>query len=174
MKIKWRHISRILAWLAGGLLVLFAAAIFALDWIFSQPCGIPETPAPVPRTAVWTGGCDGGYWIDLVDREGDRYRFKIYNAWSGDLLMDAHFALQGCGAKFPLASNWREEVYWYQEGDAEEDTAVYIRLKSSACTLKSEGTPLGGTDWPIIKEKYESCQAIKRKQGLQDSLAKRH
>lgn len=57
------------------------------------PCDPPERNEKVPETAVWSGGCGGGYWFEQVGytKSNNRYRIRIYNDFDGNLELDAEF-----------------------------------------------------------------------------------
>ena len=37
-----------------------------------------EHPAGVPKTAIWSGGADGGCWVDCQRTENEKYNCAIY------------------------------------------------------------------------------------------------
>src|SRR6218665_245133 len=49
----------------------------------------------IPKTAVWKGGIDEGFWLDVigVNAKKKTYRIRIYNDYKGELVMDADFPL---------------------------------------------------------------------------------
>ncbi len=74
-------------------MIIAAMGFIFYKWFFNQPCAPPEKPETVPISAVWKGDCDGGVWIDLVGIKERQYRFRIYQDWNGELLMDSDFAM---------------------------------------------------------------------------------
>ena len=71
------------------LLILLAGGLGIL--LQKKPCGAPPKPAGIPRTAIWNGDCDGGYWLDLVEMKEATYRFRIYLDYTAEVVMDADF-----------------------------------------------------------------------------------
>lgn len=59
------------------------------------PCPAPEKPRQLPAGVIWRGGCDGGDWIELVSRDSMSYRFRIYEGYTGGLMLDADFMPDG-------------------------------------------------------------------------------
>lgn len=74
----------------AGLTVLTLAAL-----------GCPRTervkrPDPVPATAEWVGGADGGAWIECKRTEVDSQLFcAIYHDRLGELIMEGRFEISG-------------------------------------------------------------------------------
>lgn len=53
-------------------------------------------PKSVPETAAWSGGADGGSYIDCYyNKERDYDDCTTYNDWTGDVIVSGHFMLQG-------------------------------------------------------------------------------
>jgi hypothetical protein len=122
----------------------------------------PERPEPVPKTAIWSGGCDGGIWIELVEIKENKYRFRIYLDWNGELLMDADFKLKNCKTYNLNSNNWDTTVCCYAHS---LDSTVVLGIVYKAdenrkCHLQSLYPAYGGNDWEIIKEKYNKPKAL--------------
>lgn len=97
MKIK---LSKII----GAIIII--GMIISLIYLFYQNSNHNGRPEKVPCTAIWKGGHDGGYWIELVNIRTDTIRFRIYNEWSGELILDADF-VPNCNNNLHLTkSNW--------------------------------------------------------------------
>lgn len=73
-------------------------------------CPPPRKPNSVPDLAVWEGNCDGGNWIELVSVKAGRFRFRIYEARRGNLLLDADFEYRDCDAFRLTEANWTEHI----------------------------------------------------------------
>ena len=71
-------------------------------------CPPPNKPSKVPESAVWKGGCDGGSWIELVSIAKEKVRFRIYQDWNGDLILDAVFEYKDCGTFRLTESSWKK------------------------------------------------------------------
>lgn len=147
MKMKKVIIGTLLA-----LVVILVAGYYYINWAFNQPCPPPEKPSVVPEEAVWKGGCDGGYWIELIDvKEDDKYRFKIYWGNDGDLAWDVDFTFENCRNIALTRTNWTEYVTWFSGSflgiinDSEN--------KDWKCRLVPIYPAYGGSQWKVIKEK---------------------
>lgn len=126
-------------------------------WFFNQPCPPPDKPRNVPLEAVWSGGCDGGDWIELVEIKKNKYRFRIYQDWSGELKMDADFEFKNDKINLAL-TDWQTKVCCYSQSIDSLVTLSVIEGKNSAMkhyNLQSIYPAYGGSDWEIIKEKYK-------------------
>lgn len=59
-----------------------------------------KRPPEVPISAVWSGGCDGGNWVEYVSTDLDGlHRFKIYRDYDGFLQVDAKFKADSCSTE---------------------------------------------------------------------------
>ncbi len=77
--------------------------------IFSSGSEVPERPDPVPESAYWAGGPDGGSWI-LCDRSQNNksYNCTIYNEFDGGVRAKGNYHLR------------------FYSWDDEKGSAVYI------------------------------------------------
>lgn len=137
-------------------LAFAVVGIVFYKWFFNQPCVPPDKPSTVPASAIWSGGCDGGEWIDLVSVTDKKYRFRIYRDWNGDLMMDADFKFDG--KAFDLNErNWTDKVCCYTQSLESEVLLKVVSDNQDTKThyqLKSVYPAYGGDDWEVIKEKY--------------------
>jgi hypothetical protein len=138
-------------------LMLIVVGLGYFDHYYSNmECEEPQRVGQVPASALWIGGCDGGYWIDFVGQKDDRCRFRFYHDWSGDLLMDADFVREGDDQSIYLTKeNWKEHFVDYNEYN---DTFPSVLIKAhdgAECELKISFPAYGGDDWEILKEKYD-------------------
>lgn len=100
---NWRDVVLIVI---APLVVLYGCATTS-----ATDCPPPRKPNSVPDSAVWEGKCDGGNWIELVSAlKGERFRFRIYEARRGDLLLDADFEHRDCDAFRLTEANWTEHI----------------------------------------------------------------
>lgn len=55
----------------------------------------PDRIANIPKDAFWVGGADGGQWYlaDKIDSTNQTIHFKIYNDYTGDVVVDKVFKL---------------------------------------------------------------------------------
>lgn len=58
---------------------------------------MPKRPANVPLTAVWTGGAEGGTWIDCrnIPNQTNLFLCTIYNDYDGEVIDSALFRIDG-------------------------------------------------------------------------------
>lgn len=125
-------------------------------WFFNQPCPPPEKPRTVPVEAVWSGGCDGGDWIELVEIKKNAYRFRIYQDWNGELKMDADFFFNDEKTNLTL-TDWQTKICCYSQSVDSTVTLSVIEESNNPkkrYNLQSIYPAYGGSDWEIIKEKY--------------------
>lgn len=143
------------------LIFILLACIF-LGFVFwklflYQGCTPPVKPENVPILAIWSGDCDGGEWIELVEIKEDKYRFRIYQDWNGELKMDADFEFMDDKTNL-THSNWRNKVCCYSQS---LDSLVILSVRGDLKDnekhyhLQSIYPPYGGSDWEIIKEKFK-------------------
>lgn len=118
------------------LLYLFAGIIIAgmvlfFTWLFKRPCEQWKKPENVPVSAIWKGGCDGGIWVELVDIKADTIRFRIYQDWNGELLLDADFVSENCDDLLLTKTTWNEYIDYF------DGTKIYskIQVGGSCCRL---------------------------------------
>jgi hypothetical protein len=119
----------------------------------------PKRPESVPKEAIWKGSCDGGYWIELVSiNKNNKYRFRIYQDWDGELLMDADFKFEKEKKINLTFANWRSLVccYSYAVDDSLATLTVAhdIGGEKKYYLLQSIFPAYEGVDWEIIKDKY--------------------
>lgn len=96
-----------------SLMIIMCFIIYVIIVIF-RPCGEPERVKGVPISAVWHGGCDGGFWFELVERKSNIFRFRIYNDGSGLLLFDADFrVLDDCKEKIRYIKDIHNVINYY-------------------------------------------------------------
>lgn len=105
------RIKAIRVWIISTLFLLLVVS--PVDII---KAGDPVRPNPIPATAVWVGGPDGGVWIVLHRSDKDSpgtYLAKVYHQ-SGDLEYQGPLVLKPAGLK-PLVVNPAEFEGW--DGD---------------------------------------------------------
>ena len=74
----------------------------------------PEYPENVPKSAIWHGGIDGGYFYELVDIKDDIYRIRVYNDYTGKAIIDSDFKLESIKI---TKDNWCNMSPYYYGGD---------------------------------------------------------
>ncbi|MGL5317376.1 MAG: hypothetical protein ACRC9Q_01545 [Bacteroidales bacterium] len=84
-----------------------------LNWSFNQPCDPPVKPDKVPVSAVWKGGCDGGYWVEFVEIRGDTIRLRLYTDWSGELVVDADYVSGNSENIYLSNDNWSDIISFF-------------------------------------------------------------
>ena len=76
----------------------------------------PKRFANVPQSATWIGGVDEGFWYDIIsiDKEKKTYRFRIYNDYEGDLVMDADFKKDSsCNKNYALNKSIIQKINFF-------------------------------------------------------------
>ena len=106
---KWMFIVLVVL----AVVVLLVVLIFKYG-SFGNGCPPPDKPKNVPITAVWKGDCDGGSWIELVVIKKDKYRFRIYRDWNGELILDADFEHIDCETFSITKSNWSKHIAYFK------------------------------------------------------------
>ena len=81
--------------------------IHALDEGCSQ---IPEKPANIPQSAVWTGECETGHWVNLAEIHDGKYHFMLYDVSNGALMLDADFVFEGKSNCIINEDNWQNQI----------------------------------------------------------------
>jgi len=79
------------------LLIVFLLALSGLALIFyadKEARKQQQRPINVPKSAVWKGAQDEGFWIYIasLDTVSRTVRVKIYNDYDGRLALDANFS----------------------------------------------------------------------------------
>ena len=100
----------------------------------------------IPKSAVWIGGVDGGFWFNVVDIDSIKktYRFKIYNDYNGELVMDADFVKDSiCNNEYPLSKEVLKEIMLFEFDKIE---------MLNNCKLNMIKPAYGGSFWEIDKE----------------------
>ncbi len=135
------------------IVLTIVAGIAYFIWNFNNAdCPPPERPIGVPTEAKWCGGCDGGEWIFLVPDDIE-YHFKVYNNFTGTLLMDAVFLPEKDEIELNY-DNWKEKVSFYMSDSDSPLTYIIIKDSIEPSRLISQYPAFGGIDWEITKEKY--------------------
>ncbi len=110
--------------------------IHALDEGCSQ---IPEKPANIPQSAVWTGECETGHWVNLAEIHDGKYHFMLYRVWDGALMLDADFVFEGKSNCIINEDNWQNQILSYKV------EADWINIKGGK--LKLVLPAYGGEYW---------------------------
>ena len=144
---------------AAGLIIIVVISFIGLpsndiktEYIPSEQI-VPTLPEDVPADANWSGGCEGGEWIYLVNDSSNYYHFRVYRDYDGALKMDALFTTaDSCNL---TKQNWKNVELYYSES-CPNDTSVCISYKQGDkwITLHSVYPAYGGETWETIKEKY--------------------
>lgn len=97
-------------------LIILVAISFYFWLMTSNNPKPPERLAVIPETATWIGGVDEGFWYDIVsiDKERKTYRFKIYDDYQGDLVIDADFKKEtSCNENYSLNKDVLQKVNYF-------------------------------------------------------------
>lgn len=115
-----------------------------------RPCETPERPEGIPSEARWHGGCDGGYWLYLLEANENKYRFKVFVDYDSTVLMDADFIpSDNCvGLQLPKGRAILEHI------SVVEPDKILVKLDNEKfCSLIPVYPAYGGFTWEIIKKK---------------------
>ena len=132
---------------ANILHLLLATVLFVLTAACTKTSTYSEQDRPdnVPESAIWSGGPDGGEWIEFVERHGGMYRYRIYRDCDGSLLLDADFRLTG--STRPEYSGWEKSVCCFEELDGGVFNLSFARKtegQDSCYVLQATDLPYGG------------------------------
>lgn len=105
-------------------------------------CPPPNRPRVVPANSKWIGGCDGGYWVEMVDSLS---RIRIYAAITGELEMDADFV--------PDKDCFIKSLRQGQITSVDPEQVILKISESKYCKLKLKLPAYGGSNWELMKEK---------------------
>mgnify|MGYP003397026518 CR=1 FL=1 len=74
-----------------------------------------EKPTNIPQSAVWSGECETGNWINLVEIHDGKYRFMLYGC-DGALVLDADFVVKGEPNYRQIINedNWQDKILTYK------------------------------------------------------------
>ena len=97
---------------------------FFLVFLLSS-CGTnkPARAKGIPENAFWAGGPDGGQWylIDSINKSAKTINCKIYNDYTGELVIDKKFTLHCPSTDTEI--NWDDLE---KEFRAYDGTTIYI------------------------------------------------
>lgn len=93
--------------------IIIIGMILSIIYLFYQNSNHNDRPENIPCTAIWKGGHDGGCWIELVNIRTDTIRFRIFNEWSGELILDADFVPNSNNNLHLTKSNWSSYVDFF-------------------------------------------------------------
>ncbi|MDG1315083.1 MAG: hypothetical protein P8P29_06125 [Flavobacteriaceae bacterium] len=105
----------IIFWSITILSIIIAIGFYL--WLMTSNNIKPPTILPnIPKSATWIGGADEGFWFDIVEinKEEKVYRFKIYNDYKGDLVLDADFKKDSaCNKEYYLDKRILEKIIFF-------------------------------------------------------------
>ncbi len=129
------------------IIICLILVLLSLEFIFDSaeiPCDPPEKVEGVPKKASWGGGCDGGFWFELVklNKNSANLRVRIYSENDGELVLDSDFKrATGCNLNIKKASfRLCNKVFSY--------SSLYIEQ----CEYVPIYPAYGGTYWMQLKE----------------------
>ena len=104
-------------------MIIIVGIMLSFTWLFKRPCVDSGKSGNIPSSAIWKGGCDGGVWMELVDIKADTIRFRIYQDWNGELLLDANFVSENCTDLLLTSTNWSEYIDYF------DGTKIYSKVQ---------------------------------------------
>lgn len=109
---KWiKRLAILSAFCIFIFICLTGLVIHALDEGCSQT---PERPENIPQSAVWTGECETGHWVNLVEIHDGKYHFMLYDVSNGALMLDADFVFEGKSNCIINEDNWQNQILSYK------------------------------------------------------------
>ena len=103
----------------------------------------PDRLKNVPSEAIWGGHLDGGFWFELIQKyDSTKYRFRIYNDYKGDLVLDADFIKSDIAKKLDVSD----------KKDIKKIVFMYKYLKMNDIELKPVYPAYGGSHWETAKK----------------------
>ena len=137
--------------------ILFSVALFLVVLFLITNKGLaftcPDPPKPPAfKSSIyvkWDGGCDGGDWIEFVEKKGTNFRFRRYDKMASELLIDAFYKSQN---SCDLSSIILDSSFIGKVSLKDEETLVLELDKSMKqyCSLKIIYPALGGTRWQTV------------------------
>jgi len=147
---RTNRLVKIILGTIASIAILILLFILVIEFGFKRTCPPPEKPEGIPTVAIWNGGCDGGYWVELVEIKESKYRFRIYLDYKAEVLMDADFILkEACGINFPKDITILKMITIVQVDK------ILLNYQNQDCILQPVYPAYGGSSWEIIKEKGE-------------------
>jgi len=120
--------------------IIFTGLTITMIHVFEVGCiQIPEKPANIPQSAVWTGECETGHWVNLVEIHDGKYHFMLYDVSNGALMLDADFVFEGKSNCIINEDNWQNQILSYKV------EADWINIKGGK--LKLVLPAYGGEYW---------------------------
>ena len=106
--------KKFIFWIIAIFIILVVSFYF---WLMtSNNPKPPERLASIPETATWIGSVDEGFWYDIVsvNEAKKTYRFRVYNDYKGDLVMDANFKKDSlCDKEYPLNKGVLQKINFF-------------------------------------------------------------
>lgn len=120
--------------------IIFIGLTITMIHVFEVGCiQIPEKPANIPQSAVWTGECETGHWVNLAEIHDGKYHFMLYDVSNGALMLDADFVFEGKSNCIINEDNWQNQILSYKV------EANWINIKGGK--LKLVLPAYGGEYW---------------------------
>ncbi len=132
-------------------ILLILGTIIILYKVFHRPDDLlpPHRPKKVPFDAVWTGGVDGGDWIQCKNIIDHLYECHIFSDWDGTKISSGQYCLEGNIEKGDITFRMYDgEIIYikggrliptgdiiYYHGDSGKETQV-IKYPEKTCTSK--------------------------------------
>ena len=127
-----------------GVLLLLGIGFYFL--IMSDYNLKPKRLDSIPESTTWIGGVDEGFWFEIIEIDSKErvYRFKIYNDYNGELVLDAKFIKDSaCDNEYPLNKSVLNKISHFEFDKIEMiDNCKLILIKPA----------YGGSFWELDKE----------------------
>lgn len=90
-----------------------------------------ERPDKVPKTAVWSGGVDGGYWFDFVNynKKNKVYSIIIFEEIKGEVVLNGKFIQKGSCDKLPLDKKILKMINYFANNEIVLSNCILIKVE---------------------------------------------
>jgi len=114
-----------------------------IDTLPKKKVGEPCRLKNIPTHAIWGGHLDGGFWFEFVKKYDEiKYRFRIYNDYNGELVLDADF----------LVYQNKQKLFISNSIDIKKFFFMYKYLEVNDIELRPIYPAYSGTYWEVAKK----------------------
>lgn len=113
-------------------LFIFTAVILVIIKIEFKSFNVnSERPDKVPKTAVWSGGVDGGYWFDFVNynKKNKVYSIIIFEEINGEVVLNGKFIQKGSCDKLPLDKKILKMINYFANNEIVLSNCILIKAE---------------------------------------------
>lgn len=91
-----------------------------------------KRPYNISKTAIWSGGADGGYWFDFIDynKKTNEYSFIIYDENNGKIILNGKFIKNGNCNSLPIDIEILKKIDYFANDEIVLDECVLLKCES--------------------------------------------